>query len=1346
MNGNIPFVTMGFNMLFPCATGIQAPQNKRNDSSLKSILGKQQLVSMHPMTIIQQDINPVSKRYVKMISEDLSFSEDVVAGRCLHSMPYNPKYFEDIFKPGELIMKMKRERSISEKYASQKTDISLNVNKKVKPLCLPPLDANVKGKATQLHQQALVSHKKTQKQKLETNNIFMTECPTNDAPTTNPKLKTYTLKKTDKGISSVNSEEANEEKFNLANNQTEKNDWDEFLMSKLSQLTANWIAHECTPEDQQKGKLTGVLKSWYGAPTHTDLVREDCSDGEEDEKKTQVVKTKWVKQEGLLLSRIQDIQQTSGEALDPYSDDNRAPFYRQPAGVRAKKKIELKEEGAMNATAQITLRERQQTPPLRFTDIMSAQVGDKVYQTENQFQQEWLSGKKQVFVIGAGKDEIIMETENRYKKNLQQEVPQKPEVWSQDLSQADTIPESGVKADSLPEVGAKRWTNLPEPVDTTKGLMVDVTNTADSTQKSSAQKQQVKHNNTLVTLATQWRKKWFMSGAVSDSTPDDLVRDMTDIQAHVRMKAIGTILKAREMQQSVENHNSSTQEFPEKIYVALECLLDDKHEEVKKSAAMTLYALDRPTDKAKEVLYEMLNGESSVDRWAAAQSLAHFGEMDSDIVGEMIRQLQNCQDPIQMEQGVVLLNKLSSQTNLVHCMVAEQLNSNSWRHRVMACRILPALSGTINQDITQKLTDLMWHDWHDDVRVAAAQCLGKTSHGREVHDKLREHILHGEERSRADAIDKLGKLGLMTSKLLPAFLQCFSDPYVSVRSQACLACGELQIKEEQVIDSLVNLATFDPIWKVKALAIQALGRIGCVSEDIKECLVWALRYESHEGVRAEACHTLAELNIHDDDVMHVLQERLLVESSLMVREEIIDSLSKFGFKISEEMDTVGQIKAEVHKLCTRNLIAAQILVNEKDELKRSQLERFVCQTALDIEVLNQKKAEVLHRIILEAQRLPSAKSDKVKGHPTPDLLSREGTSFSAADKELEEILGLDECGSVSGSVSEKSTFPETAADLGFDLEPQAKVLTIKTKSRMSNMSNPRYSSVSRQGYRHERSSSGDRISRESLLERSKVERKMAAIFADLEARYDAMKEELLIADRGLTAIVAEQDGCLVAESGISHGDAGISQGDGGISQCDGGISQCDNGISQGDGRISQGDGRISQGDGRISQGDGRIRQGDGRISQGDGICQGDGRISQGDGRISQGDDGISQGDDGISQGDGRISQGDGRISQGDGGISQGDGGISQGDGGNEARQDKNNVEFGITQENVEHGVGQDSQETVIEQDSPETVIGQDSIDNSEHGISRDSSEHMISLDSEISHSTVVEGKIIQDIV
>ena len=65
----------------------------------------------------------------------------------------------------------------------------------------------------------------------------------------------------------------------------------------------------------------------------------------------------------------------------------------------------------------------------------------------------------------------------------------------------------------------------------------------------------------------------------------------------------------------------------------------------------------------------------------------------------------------------------------------------------------------------------------------------------------------------------------MTAKLLVAFLQCFTDHYVSVRIEVCIACSRLQITDEQVLDRLVDLATYDPIWKVKALAIQ--GQINC---------------------------------------------------------------------------------------------------------------------------------------------------------------------------------------------------------------------------------------------------------------------------------------------------------------------------------------------------------------------------------------------------------------------------------------------------------------------------------------------------------------------------------------
>ena len=57
------------------------------------------------------------------------------------------------------------------------------------------------------------------------------------------------------------------------------------------------------------------------------------------------------------------------------------------------------------------------------------------------------------------------------------------------------------------------------------------------------------------------------------------------------------------------------------------------------------------------------------------------------------------------------------------------------------------------------MSDLMWNDWHSDVRNSAAQCLGKTSHGKEVHDDLKERISKDDEGIRLEAINKIGQLG-----------------------------------------------------------------------------------------------------------------------------------------------------------------------------------------------------------------------------------------------------------------------------------------------------------------------------------------------------------------------------------------------------------------------------------------------------------------------------------------------------------------------------------------------------------------------------------------------------------
>ena len=43
-----------------------------------------------------------------------------------------------------------------------------------------------------------------------------------------------------------------------------------------------------------------------------------------------------------------------------------------------------------------------------------------------------------------------------------------------------------------------------------------------------------------------WRAKWNLSGQFADASYDDIIRDMADIQPHVRLKAIATVGKAAE--------------------------------------------------------------------------------------------------------------------------------------------------------------------------------------------------------------------------------------------------------------------------------------------------------------------------------------------------------------------------------------------------------------------------------------------------------------------------------------------------------------------------------------------------------------------------------------------------------------------------------------------------------------------------------------------------------------------------------------------------------------------------------------------------------------------------------
>ena len=78
-----------------------------------------------------------------------------------------------------------------------------------------------------------------------------------------------------------------------------------------------------------------------------------------------------------MLARVYNITPPPGVALDPYSDDNQAPFYRQPAGIRKKKRSEEKEEAGMcscNILKEDLLYHFVPPDPVSFTIILTLKI------------------------------------------------------------------------------------------------------------------------------------------------------------------------------------------------------------------------------------------------------------------------------------------------------------------------------------------------------------------------------------------------------------------------------------------------------------------------------------------------------------------------------------------------------------------------------------------------------------------------------------------------------------------------------------------------------------------------------------------------------------------------------------------------------------------------------------------------------------------------------------------------------------------------------------------------------------------------------------------------------------
>uniref|UniRef100_A0A8C5KYE5 HEAT repeat containing 4 n=1 Tax=Jaculus jaculus TaxID=51337 RepID=A0A8C5KYE5_JACJA len=692
--------------------------------------------------------------------------------------------------------------------------------------------------------------------------------------------------------------------------------WEAMVLEKLDRRTARWIQRKHPGKTPlSPNKWQNFLRQQYDW-SH---IRDELTSASDLE----------------LLKQLEAEEQAelAGPSVTPRPEETKRPelllpvYYRLP-GYSPQQAHAVESVPGNNMTAEDICEERSivQPPKRSCFRRVNSRAGEFAYATDNAFEQEIYFDKvKIIHKIGARRDQIFLENLNQYKKHLSKVFPETAEKWS-----SQPVPEAPCR----PKKGALRWTALPSPV---KNLLLQICeeDVPIKTRRVKKQAQVPKEDNVtwelvvLRRMLQEWKTAWALIIEWHHETVENLMRGLVSMYDDIRVQAIVTCataaLERPRIATSQEDSEPLIQDLPEALLPALEAALYDKNANVRMAAAVCQYAIQSHNPIAQDIMQTALVKGNNVDSWTAAQCLALEGVATYPVIKRILHQLFNKYSKATEDQCCALLSHISRKTTLIHTMLAVELNSRQFKDRIVACRAFSRISGHTCIDMKRKLIQLMWNDWNKEVRQAAALALGQMNLGKEVHDIIRIKLGQGNSQERVQALSLIRGLKLMSAKLLPSFLQCFSDNFIAVRQAACLAAGALQIRNKMVFECLLNLMHRDPYWKIKAFAIQALGQIGQVSPQLTDLLLWAIHYEDSPGVRLEACRSILALKLEGNQVRDTFLNVLLLEDHEAVLKEMYEAMKILNLENEGSQEMLQEIKNRVQALSQKDLLAQKII-------------------------------------------------------------------------------------------------------------------------------------------------------------------------------------------------------------------------------------------------------------------------------------------------------------------------------------------------------------------------------------------------------------------------------------
>ncbi|XP_036367991.1 HEAT repeat-containing protein 4-like [Octopus sinensis] len=411
--------------------------------------------------------------------------------------------------------------------------------------------------------------------------------------------------------------------------------------------------------------------------------------------------------------------------------------------------------------------------------ILNPHLRQTVLHPTNPFQVELLSGCP----LEHHQSEIIArQSQSVFKKHLQVIYPISSKLWSEEMEENEwkdneivTVLQKQIStADNQIRRGFLRWVALPEVIEPMISRQRKNGSVEDTKRQHSDDcTKNVKEFPTSKILAF-WDENWYIKGECSTKSymEEIILLEMIDLHPSVRCSAI---FKAASIGMrylvSVPHgigedvkwvpHGSHVATcvkcLPDNILEALQRILADPNEDVKISAALSLFCLHQGNEQAADILRGALNSSSLLKRWVAAYCLGYFCLWNSDIINELIKQIFMMPKSEKMMHGIQLLITLSEETDLVQLLLAEYLSSNSCHERQMTCSILSKLRSQMKKDISGKLLDLFWLEWNADVKMLAAYCLGCNNQGKRFHDDLLNKLDCSDDSIRRKALWIIGQ-------------------------------------------------------------------------------------------------------------------------------------------------------------------------------------------------------------------------------------------------------------------------------------------------------------------------------------------------------------------------------------------------------------------------------------------------------------------------------------------------------------------------------------------------------------------------------------------------------------